>query len=340
MAEDTAEFRFDGWLKFNGLYFTEVEEDINPETMFEDNEFAIYSGGDPQDADEGFTRTALAGKLSEASDLTGGLSDLAKNLYTYQYKMERWLPRETVDKTGNPNDESFMPNHKIIDMFWDYDEIMAFKGRKSVISDKREDFIRGFSGDVKMNRVNFHFDFLLWLLYQSHLGNDLRSDLKLQSISDCQTVGKSSGPDVSIKGEPEIVHSAQFITSILDGNKIDNIEGDFFLGSRYIVAEIDSEGWAHVKASQEDMDELNQLRQMGVAIRFVSELLRLYEEWMMLDRQDQYPPKEFLKELVELCEDEGYVPKREPVELYEEYEEKRSGVREGPKADYTISRFN
>lgn len=340
METPEEDYEFDGWLRFNGLYFTETIGDVNPETIFEDNDFNLYEKGDPDDPQEGYTRTKLSKYFSGIPDLTGGLSNLAENLYTYEYISEKWMPVPTVDSSGEQNEESFTPKHRNIDIFWDYDDVMVFKGRKATIESKRKDLREGLSGDLQIEEVNFHFEFLLWILYQSYNNNSLRSDLRLQSISDCKTVGTSRNSEVAIGGESEVVRSVPFITTILDGNKVDNLEGDFFLGNNYIVAEIDSDGWVHVKASQRDMDELNDLRQMGVAVRFVTELLRLYEEWVMLDSEDQYPPQSFLEKLVKLCEDEGYVPKREPKELYEEYEKRRNGERVGPEDDYNLEKFS
>lgn len=334
------EFSFDGWLRFNGLYFTEIQGNVDPDRLFEENDFNLYSEGRPNNSREGYRRTTLAQALADMPDLMGGLSNLAEDLRTYEYVSENWVPRPTVDSEGETHDESFIPRHKTIEIFWDYDDVMVFKGRKSTIEEKRKDLRGGLAGDLKIEEVHFHFDFLLWILYQSHIQEDLASDLQVQSISDCKTVGTSRDSEVTIGGESEIVRSVPFITAILDGNKIDNLEGDFFVGNQYIVAEIDSEGWLHVKASREDMEALNEIRQMGVAVRFATEFLRLYEYWVKLDTENQYPPQEFLEELVTLCEDEGYIPTREPSELYEEYEEKREGIRPGPKSDYTLDKFD
>lgn len=339
MSDPEKLYQFDGWLRFNGLYFTETRGDVDPDSLFEDNGFNLYSGGQPKNPDEGYRRTELADYFAEIPDLVGGLSNLAEDLRTYEYVSENWVPTPSVDSEGEAHDESYIPRHRDIGIFWDYDDVMVFKGRKSTIEDKRKDLRGGLSGDLRIEEVQFHFDFLLWILYQSHINQSLRSNLQLQSISDCKTVGASRDSEVAIGGESEIVRSVPFITAILDGNKIDNLEGDFFLGSHYIVAEIDSEGWIHVKASREDLEQLNDLRQMGVAVRFVTEFLRLYEGWVKLDRRDQYPPQDFLEELVELCEDEGYIPTREPNNLYEEYEQKREGVIQGPSADYTLNKF-
>lgn len=340
MDDPVEDFQFDGWLRFNGLYFTEVNGEVDPESVFEDNDFPLYSEGEPGNSEQGYRRTELADYFAEIGDLTGGLSDLAEDLVSYEYIIENWAPVPAVDGDGEEIDESYRPNHRSIDIFWDYDDIMVFRGRKSVIESKRKDLRGGLQGDLRIEEVDFHFDFLLWMLYQSHEGNNLSSDLRLSSISDCKTVGASSGGTVEIGGENEIVRSVPFITAILDGNKIDNLEGDFFFGNNFIVAEIDSAGWAQVKASQRDMEKLSDVRQMGVAVRFVNELLRLYEMWVKLDREDQYPPQSFLESLVELCEDEGYVPMREPQDLYDEYEQKRNGVIRGPSDDYSLSKFD
>lgn len=341
MSTIEEEFGFEGWLRFNGLFFTEInqEEDISPGSMLEDNNFPMYSQGSPKNRSEGYRYSNIADHFSELPDLVGGLSNLAEDLYTYEYVAEHWVPKPTVDSSGDAHEESYEPRHRSINIFWDYDDVMVLRGRKSTIDEKRKELRTALSNAVRIEDVNFHFDFLLWMLYQSHKGQNLRTDLSLQSVSDCKTVGKSRNGKVTIGGESEIVRSVPFITATLDGNKIDNLEGDFFLGSNYIVAEIDSEGWVHVKASRKDMDDLNELRQMGLAVRFVTELLRLYEYWLKLDQSDKYPPQKFLEELVELCEDEGYVPTREPKDLYEEYEEKRNGVRRDPSTNYSLSKF-
>lgn len=341
MEDPEEEFQFDGWLRFNGLYFTELLDDVDPGSLISSNDFPEYEQGSPHDSSEGYLQTDLADRLGLAGDLTGGLANLAENLYTYRFVSENWVPMPSaVDEDGVSLDQPYHPAHKEIDMFWHFDDLLVFRGRKSTIEEKRRELRGGLSGKVRIEKVSFDFDFLLWLLYNCHEGDELRSSLRLHSISDCTTIGETQMGEIAVGEASEVVRSAPFIIAILEQNRIDNLEGDFIMGSHYIVAEIDSEGWVHVKASREDMEQLSDLRQMGIAVNFVTELLALYEEWLLLDRTDQYPPPEFFHTLIELCEDEGYVPTREPDELLAEYEQKRNGELPGPSANYGLAKFN
>lgn len=332
-------FSFSYWLKFNGLFFTEeTDGPVDPENLTDQVE--QYTEGSPVSPDEGYRQTDLSDWLAQATDLSGSLSNLADDLYTYEYVKERWPERDVYNEDGIEQ-IAYGENHKRMNIFWAYDDIMIIRARKSVLSEKRGELLGGLSDDLLLDEVNFDFDFLLWLLYQWYQDNRLRANLRLHGVSDCKTVGRSNrDKEVEVGGENDITRSVPFISAILDGNKIDQLEGDFIIDATHIVAQIESEGVIHVKASREDMQELNQLKQMGRAVQFLIEMMRLYEEWVKLPPEDRYPPKDFFQTLLEICDDEGYVAKREPQELYEEYEAKRAGETDGPMSDSRLNKFD
>lgn len=332
-------FSFSYWLKFNGLYFTEeIDETVNPDDLTKHVE--KYSGGSPAEPDEGYRQTDLSDWLAQATELSGSLSNLADDLYTYEYVEEKWPEREIFDIDGEKQ-TGFTQSHKKMNLFWAYDDIMIIRAQKTVLSEKKGDLLDGLSDNLLLDQVNFDFDFLLWLLYQWRENPRLSAKLRLHSVSDCKTVGqRNQDREVEVGGENDITRSVPFISAILDGNKIDEIEGEFIIDGIHIVAKIESAGIIHVKSSREDMLELNELKQMGRAVQFLIEMMRLYEEWVKLDPENRYPPKEFFQTLLEICDDEGYVAKREPQELYAEYEDKRAGNREGPMSGSRLNKFD
>lgn len=323
-------YGFDGWLVFNGVFFTEVEsDDFEPDDFL--RRFKTYSPGSPENPSKGFRKTDLSNYLAQTGDLTGGMSNLAESLYTFEYVQEDWIEVTVFDEDGNKITR-YSDGRKQLEIFWSYDDVLLIRGPKSILREKKNDLLRSFGEDLIIREVNFDFDFFLWLLYNYHQENDLsnrddgfRSKLRLRSITDCRTIGKSNlDREVNIGNEPEIVRSVPFISAILEGNKINGLEGDFLLDTHYIVAELESEGRVHIKASRQDMAELNSLRQMGVATQFMLELARLYKEWTTLPGDKKYPPDEFFETLLENCEEEGYLPMREPEELLQEYRKKRA----------------
>lgn len=332
-------FSFSGWLKFNSLFFTEqIDGEVSPDNLTSDGE--SYTGGNPKSPDDGYRQTDLSTKLAHATDLSGSLANITDELYSYEYVDENWSEHEVYTEEGDVI-TGYEDNRKSVEIFWLYDDIMGFRAQKEVINEVGEDLFTDLPDDLRIAEVNFDFDFLLWLLYQWHENESLRTNLRLHAISDCKTVGKKNDDrEVEIGGENEITRSVPFISAILDGNKIDELEGDFMLDSTHMVAKIWSEGIIHVKASRKDMLELKELKQMGRAVQFFIEIMRLYEEWAKLPSEDRYPPNEFFDTLIELCDEEGYKPKREPRELYDEYEDKRQGKRAGPMEHSTLNKFD
>ncbi|MDS0279369.1 hypothetical protein NDI85_16330 [Halomicroarcula sp. S1AR25-4] len=332
-------FSFSYWLKFNGLYFTEeIDELVDPDHLTEYVE--EYSGGSPVNPDEGYRQTDLSDWLAQATELSGSLSNLADDLYTYEYVEEKWPEREVYNKDA-VKETRYGASHKEMNIFWAYDDIMIIRAQKTVLNEVKGDLLDGLSDNLLLDQVNFDFDFLLWLLYQWRQNNRLRANLRLHAVSDCKTVGRTNRDrEVEIGGETDITRSVPFISAILEGNKIDEIEGEFIIDGTHIVAKIESEGVIHVKSSREDMLELNELKQMGRSVQFLIEMMRLYEEWVKLDPEDRYPPKAFFETLLSICDDEGYVAKREPQELYDDYEAKRAGEVEGPMSNSRLNKFD
>ncbi|WP_147302001.1 hypothetical protein [Haloferax sp. Atlit-4N] len=333
-------YDYDGWLRFNGLFFTEPHGEMEPEDLLE--AFDEYAEGSPRDPSEGYRETELATRLANVADLSGSMAEFAENIYTYEFISEQWvMVPDLHDPEGQPLDHAYRTDHKKVELIWDFDDVLIFQGTKNIITNKRKELRGSLSRTLKIEKVRFDFDYLLWLLYQSDQGNRVGSGLRVNSVSNCTTTGTSRmGEQVAVDGASEVVRSVPFISALLEGNKIDSLEADMLLGNNYLVAEIDSDGWIHVKASREDMKSLNKLRQMGLAARFVVELLRSYESWLQLPRNKQYPPESFFHRLLDICEEEGYLPIREPEDLLREYERKRDGRIEGPSAAYSLSKFN
>ncbi len=332
------EFSLSGWPVFNGLYFTEVyDSDFEPQDMM--RSFKQYEEGTPSDAKEGYLDTGLVDKINQMGNINLCNSRIIDNLYTYEYMYEKWPSTTIVDANGNTI-AGHEKNHKNVEVYWEHDDYLFLRGPKKLIEKKQEDIQSTLSGKVKAASINFEFDFFLWILYQYRKKGHLTSELSVRSLSECKTIGEDSnmGDEITASSE-NIDRSVAVIAPILSGNSIDEIEGHFILGSHYIVAKIASEGRIHIKASEEDLKDISDLRRITLSIQFLSEFLSLYEQWLKLDTTEKYPPRDFFEELYDICVEEDFRPLVPPEDLFKEYERKREGIIPDPVNEYALNKF-
>ncbi|SFB72083.1 hypothetical protein SAMN05444422_101464 [Halobiforma haloterrestris] len=322
------DYEYPGWLVFNGLFQTSVhgEGSMSPQEIVDS--FDKYSPGSPNEPDSGFEVMDLSEKLQQMGELTQATEDFAQGLHSLRYVDEDWMEQWGYDEHGK-EEMYFLPNHDEVRVYWDYvNDVMAFKGRKQLLQRKQDDLIAALSGDMKMEPVNFDFDFFLWILYKQYEQERLSDDLRVRNITRGSTSAetKDNMGAGDVKDSNNILRSVLMIAPILSGKKIDKIQGNFIMGNHQVKAQIEFGGKVHVKVSDSPLSTLSDLRRMGVSLRLLSELVTLFDDWEHLEPEDRYPPPSFFDDMADNAEEEGWGPRFDPEEVKARYERKRQGT--------------
>ena len=323
------DYEYPGWLVFNGLYKTSVHgsELTAPEII---DDFTEYSTGSPNNHESGFEVIELSHKLQQMGELNQATEMFAEGLHSLRYVDEDWVEQLGYDEHGEET-MYFLPEHDEVRIYWDVvNDSLAFKGQKQLLQRKQDDLIAALSGDVKLEPVTFDFDFFLWILYKQYKSEALSADLRVRQITRSSTAAESKDNMGTghVEESNNVLKSVLLIASVLSGKKIDEIQGQFILGNHKIKALIEFGGKVHVKVSDSPLSTLSDLRRMGVSLRFLSEIVNLFDSWEQLDPDERYPPPSFFDNMAENAEEEGWEPRFDPEEVKDRYERKRQGISE------------
>ncbi|AGB37786.1 hypothetical protein [Natronococcus occultus] len=322
------DYEYPGWLVFNGLFKTSVhsEGSVSPQEIVD--RFDKYSSGSPNEPDSGFEVKELPDKLQQMGELSEATEEFAQGLHALRYVDEDWVEQWGYDEDGK-EEMYFLPNHDEIRIYWDYvNDVVAFKGQKQLLKRKQDDLLAALSGDVKLEEVNFDFDFFLWILYKQYQGEPLSTDLRVRNITRGSTAAetKDNMGAGDVRESNNVLRSVLMIAPILSGKKIDKIQGNFIMGNHQVKAQIEFGGKVHVKVSDSPLSTLSDLRRMGVSLRLLSELVTLFEDWKQLDPEERYPPASFFDDMTDNAEEEGWIARFDPEEVKERYKRKRQGI--------------
>lgn len=340
MSDSTAiedDYEYPGWLVFNGLFKTAVhgEGSMSPQDIVDS--FTEYMPGSPNEPADGFELIELPDKLQRMGELSEETEDFARGLHSIQYVDEDWVEQLGYDEYGNET-MYFLPNHDEVRIYWDYvNDVMIFKGRKQLLERKQDDLMAAMSGDVKMDSISFDFDFFLWILYKQYQEEPLSADLRVRRITRSSTAAetKDNMGAGHVKDSNNVLKSVLLIASVLSGKKIDEIQGDFIMGNHQVKALIEFGGKVHVKVTDSPLSTLSDLRRMGISLRFLSEMVNLFDDWERLDPEERYPPPSFFDDMAQNAEEEGWEPRFDPEEVKARYERKRQGTRDGTSRSVT-----
>lgn len=323
------DYEYPGWLVFNGLYKSSFQREgsVSPQDVVDN--FDEYTTGSPNEPQVGFAEIDLPEKLREMGELSEATEEFAQGLHSFQYIDEDWVEQLGYDEQG---DETmfFLPEHDEIRVYWDYvNDVIVFKGGKRLLERKQDDLMAALSDDVGMDPVTFDFDFFLWILYKQHQGEQLSEEMRVRKITRSSTAAETKGNlGVGRVESNDVLRSVLLIASVLSGKKIDEIKGDFIMGDYRVEAWIEFGGKVHVTVSDSPLSTLSDLRRMGISLRFLSQIVDLFEDWTRLDLEDRYPPPSFFEEIAENAEEEGWEPRFDLEDVKSRYERKRQGTRD------------
>lgn len=332
MAAMDLQFSYDGWLVFNELLTTQIygDEEDRPSVDEIVDSFNEYEEGMPKDQESGFQRLEIEQDLRYLDDLSLELQKFADRLRAFRYIDETWVEQWGYNEEAE-EELYYHPNHDQVGVFWDIEnQTMMMRGDAQLLEQKRGDIRGALSGDLKMDSIEFEYDFFLWLLYKEYTGNTLDPgfDLHIRKLTRGQTVeGRENGKErVRVEGKDDLLKSVVMIAPLLDGDKIEELQGKFILGTKQVEAKMKYGGRVHVLVSNNPMSKWEDARKMGLSVMFLSELISLFRKWEDLDPDQKYPPPSFFDDLRDSADKEGWKLRFDPNEVKQQYRRKRQGV--------------
>lgn len=343
---DADEFEYSGSLVFNGIYRTELTEDLRGESgseeelrnQLEQNLQPKFERGRPGNPSKGYRSLDLVDYVEQRKEIDSDLEELARNTIDQQYILEEYEANaEVVDADGTPvdaDDGEFVRTPYETYMFWNVPEYMFLKGSARTVNKTAPEINGALRGSVRQEALSFEYDFLLWLLYKYYNDNNgFGQNLNIHRMTAAKAEGDRDtfGAENRVDESLNLVRSTSFIESILQRKMPTMVEGVFNVQEYNLRAKIYSGPKDDVKnrggkvwiLAQEDIENKSDLSRLLVALRFLSEIAGLYTEWENLDKTDRFVPPTFFTELRDIGREEDVDIQFALDDLIEEYLEKR-----------------
>lgn len=322
------DYRYDGYLVFNGLYSIDI---LNPEfdfTRIVSDVLTDFERGGPDQPKSGYELLDFGEIVENSRLISPDIKQTLSDIRAIRHRYEEWETRELRSGEKKPTREVHS-----FDLYWDYPGYMFVKGDKTQAS-RASDIVNYELGEyLTSKKIEFNPDFLLWLFYKEKSSGTVGDNIDISLLSDAAIEGDEEdryGKEVSVDRSTDITKSTNVLSGILRGKDLTGIEGIFNARGNFIKANIQVGGRVHIKVSQ-DIADVEDLQRMSFALVFLRELMKLYEEWEARPSSEKIPPPEFLEEVYEECKRQGDEPVFSFDHVIERYRNKRA--QEGQEGD-------
>lgn len=328
--ESGEDYSYDGYLVFNGLYSTNV---LNPDFDFDEIVNVVlvdFERGKPEEPKSGYELLKFGDIVEQSHLISPDLKEILSDVRAIRHRYEEWETRELKSGEKEPTREV-----RSFDLYWDYPEYMFVKGDKTQASRASQIVNYELGEYLTSKKIEFNPDFLLWLFYKEKSSNTVGDNLDISLLSDAAIEGEEEdmyGKEVSVDRSTDITKSTNVLSGILRGKDLIGLEGIFNARGNFVKANIQVGGRVHIKVSQ-DIADVEDLQRMSLALVFLRELLRLYEEWEEKPGSEKIPPPNFLEEVYEECKRQGEEPVFSFDHVVEQYRNKRAKGGQGGNND-------
>ncbi|MFW6041242.1 MAG: hypothetical protein ACOC85_05345 [Thermoplasmatota archaeon] len=319
-------FEYQGNLIYNRIYRTDLgEKDIpfkDMKTIFEEN-LPEFSQGTPENPGSGYRNMNLKYYLDE-TEIGKNILKERENLVSIRYIYEKWMEREIPTNGGREVRQ--IPEERNVDVYWVYPNYVFVRGQKRP-SKKTGKVIQEKVPRIEFDRIKFHKDFLLWIIYKYEEGEIIDKKMEVKSLTDSETRGDRDnyGKRQIVHGSTDIAKSLPIIIGILRKKELSMLEGTFKFKNRLVNAEIDTGGRIYLKVSRSAfLKDVNDITRILTSIEFMREFIDLYEGWKKLPNKEKYPPLKFFRNLYEEAKNGGIQINFSIENLLQEYAEKRN----------------
>jgi len=318
-------FEYQGNLIYNRIYRTDVgEKDIpikDMKTIFEEN-LPEFSEGTAENPGSGYKNINLK-KYLEDSEIENDILTEKENLVSIRYIYEKW--REMEIPVNGEREVRKIPEERNVDIYWVYPNYVFVRGQKRP-SKKTGKVIQDKVPRIEFDQIQFHRDFLLWIIYKYEEGESIGKELEVKTLTDSETRGDRDryGKRQIVHGSTDISKSIPIIIGILREKKLSMLEGTFKFKNRLVNAEIDTDGRIYLKVSRSAfLKDVDDITRISTSIEFIRKFIDLYEDWKQLPDKEKYPPLKFFKYLYEEARKGGIQINFSIDGLLKEYAEKR-----------------
>lgn len=331
------EFDYDGNLVFNGLYYTSVIDAGFDLDQIVDKKLADFSVGSPDSPSDGYRILNFVEHAQASPEVDPGLEQQVDHIRGIRYEYEEWDHGE-VQEDGELKTDRVRETDSF-DIYWSFPDYLFVKGNKTEARKAKQLLEYELSEYIKVKEIEFNPDFLLWMFSQKKSGQDLGEGISASMLTDCEIEGEQRdryGKRNTVDNSTDVTKSTTALMGILRNKALTGIEGVFELDGRFVTADLSSEGRVHIKAEQ-DISGSNKIERMALSLRFLDNLIRLYDEWEDLSPEDRFPPEEFFRDIYEECRKQGAevtFPVKDVIKEYrnkgsrEEYQQRQSGLDE------------
>jgi hypothetical protein len=330
-------FSYDGRLVFNGLYTTKVlDADFDLGNVVA-NELKDFSKGTTAEPGSGYHMLNFAEKARESPAIPRQIKDFVQDINGIRYRYERWNEGE-VESDDNGTEYRNIRTTDSVDVYWHFPDYLFIKGTKTEARKAGGRIEQKFGDYVETREIDLSADFLLWILSKYKNNEDLSNELTTNLLSDARIEGDEDrfGRSNRVDDSTDIAKATTILMGILRGKEMAFLEGVFGMHGQFVKARIETGGRIHIKADQ-DIKGATHLKRMSLSMAFLTELLKVYEQWTSLDPKDKYPPVEFFQNLYDECERQGAeitFPADDVIETYrqkgnrKEYQIRQTGMNE------------
>lgn len=345
--EETADFDYQGYLIFNGVYKTDLHQESEYQGSIYDAESKLLDDlgrfeDSQRNSDRGLQRLLLRDFLRDDDSVSGELEELANSLIAVRFLYEDRIEQEAYVSDEDELQTVEIPVVNDADIYWNYPGYMYFRGAKNDVAEAIDYTSSILGADVatdggtatdsnlstgfsRFSSISFNSDFLLWLFQLQFNNNDPPvSAIEIDTLTDAAVTGDADvwGGNNVVGDTSELIESPPLLSAILQNKSLKMIEGGFAINENTLQSEIQINK-VHVKSSVKSVKKANDTRRMALSIQFLNELVDLENHWDNLNPQDKYPSHEFFLELFDTCRDQGMTLDNISESLRREYCNKR-----------------
>ncbi|MDZ7689099.1 MAG: hypothetical protein U5J64_10385 [Halobacteriales archaeon] len=326
MPDEEPEFEYQGYLIFNDIYKTNLDdgsefsgESSQVERKLE-NQFPQYSHSER--GSEGYKNLELKRYLNQLDE---GFDKINNDTIGFRYLEEETEIKEAyVD--GEIRQVEVRDLHDA-DVYWNHPNYLFFRGsesdsEKAVKATKRR--VSGSSSNL--DPIKFDPNFLLWVFYKQfddvHNNNPPNLPFDIDRLTDAGVKGDEDifGGDNTIGDSTELVSCPPLLGAILEDKRFSKIEGTFSMSPGTVRAAVQSNK-VHIKSSKGSLSNEGGTRRIGLSLLFLRKLVDLYDQWEnSMSKTNKHPPLSFFEKVNEVASDRGHDidVNRNVLEYYEE----------------------
>jgi len=323
-VEDVDEFAYGGQLVFNGIHKTNVLDSEFDFDQVVDEELVDYSSGSIEEPGRGYKLIPFSDFVESDHQIDQETENLLGEVHAFRHLHEEWEYKEVETNQGQNETRPTKNGVSSFDAYWAAPDHLFIKGNKTEASQADDLLSATLDPFLEIRSLSFAPDFLLWIFSKEKNSEQLPGDLSISMLTDAEVRGEEEdffGQKSKVDDSKDVTKSPHVLMGVLKQKGIVALEGVFGLAGKFVRARFSEEGRVHIKADHA-IQGSSDVERMAISIAFLREFTELYEYWMGLDPDRQYPPTDFFTDIYDECERQGVEIQFSIDDVIEEYRQK------------------